>query len=289
MRKHVRVDRFGPLRESVHSLQLRAEQHFQLRREIDGTPLAILCCPGIQTKRPYLKIDLSPLQRKHLTLHPPAKGLSDRHRNLEIRSKSAPDSLKLVAFEEALPRRCLAELADHRHANQLAVLVGEAQHPSHDGELAVDRAVCGLVRSPLLHVSRDFRGPYRGHAPSTNEMPQVIEPRLHFPPISLPRRLVVALQIISNLLVANAVGARHQRLAERDSSLSSPEESLGLFLVLRARALAYRPSVRIVPHPEDRSIRAIPPSSSVDRAHLRSPFCTPSGGGKCAKGYPPFH
>src|SRR5216683_2287591 len=240
MRKHVRVDRFGPLRESVHSLQLRAEQHFQLRREIDGTPLAILCCPGIQTKRPYLKIDLSPLQRKHLTLHPPAKGLSDRHRNLEIRSKSAPDSLKLVAFEEALPRRCLAELADHRHANQLAILVGEAQHTSPHRELAVDRTVCGLVRSPLLHVSGGLCGPDRRHSPSSEEVPKVIEPCPHLPPMSFPRCLVVTLQIISDLLVANAVRARHQRLAERDSSLSSLEEPLGLFLVLRARALAYR-------------------------------------------------
>lgn len=79
-------------------------------------------------------------------------------------------------------------------------------------------------------------------------------------PISFPGRFMVALEIIGDLLVAHTVGTRHHRLSKHDSPFSSLEESHSLLLVLRTYALAYRPSVRVVLNPEDRSVRPIPPS-----------------------------
>jgi hypothetical protein len=84
----------------------------------------------------------------------------------------------LPALKEALPRRRLGKLANHGHAHQLAILVREPQHPAQDGKLAIDRAVGRALPSPLLRILGDLCRSDRHHPPTSEELPEVIEPCL---------------------------------------------------------------------------------------------------------------
>src|SRR2546425_12949256 len=67
--------------------------------------------------------------------------------------------------------------------------------------------------------------------------------------VARPRRFVVPVEVRSNLLVSDAIGARQTRLPDSHAPLALPEEAAGLGLFLYARALSNRPPVNVVLDP----------------------------------------
>ena len=70
--------------DGADPLDLRREERFQLRSEVDEPPLVILRPAGIQPDRSGVKIELPTLEREDLALGPPPERLGDRRRHPEI-------------------------------------------------------------------------------------------------------------------------------------------------------------------------------------------------------------
>ena len=81
------------------------------------------------------------LEREHLRLHPPAVGVGQVERRLKIGAEMSAHGVVLLALEEALARPGFLQLGEQGEAQELALLVGQAQHLAEHGQLAVHRAV----------------------------------------------------------------------------------------------------------------------------------------------------
>src|SRR2546427_2463960 len=69
--------------------------------------------------------------------------------------------------------------------------------------------------------------------------------------VARPRRFVVPVEVRSNLLVSDAIGARQTRLPDSHAPLALPEEAAGLGLFFYAPALSDPPPLYVVLYPPD--------------------------------------
>src|SRR3989441_10366451 len=80
------------------------------------------------------------------------------------------------------------------------------------------------------------------HDPSPREEPiEMFHSTRVLLQVARPRRLVVPLEVRSNLLVSDAISARQNRLPNSHAPLALPEEAAGLRLFLYAPSLSDRP------------------------------------------------
>jgi len=141
VREEKRDDAAELAAELLHALDLRGQGLRERRREIDHAALVVLDGARIEAQRALGEIELPALEHQDLVLHPPAVGVGNVRDDLQIRREVAAHRLILLRLEEALPRARFLELLEHGKAHQLAVLVGQAEHPAEDGELPIDPPV----------------------------------------------------------------------------------------------------------------------------------------------------
>ena len=141
---------------------------------------------------------------------------------LQVRPEPPADGVVLVALEEPGPRRCLLQLPDDGQPKDLPILVGEAQHPGQGGELPIDRAVRRAFLLAVADVGRDLRAADPRHTASSKELVEVGESGPGLPKGPLARCLVVAPEIVGNLVVSDPINARQDWLASRHPTFPTP-------------------------------------------------------------------
>src|SRR2546426_11410608 len=88
------------------------------------------------------------------------------------------------------------------------------------------------------------------HDPSPREEPiEMFHSARVLLQVARPRRVVVPLEVRSNLLISDAISARQNWLPNSHAPLALPEEAAGLGLFLYPPALSNPPSVDIVLYP----------------------------------------
>jgi len=102
MWEHVGNDRAGLLAELINAFELHSQEHLELGCEIGNSSVVILRSTGLQPEGSLLEVNLPTFKRENLTLGPPAEGICDRCRNLEISREIFPHRLKLLTLKETL-------------------------------------------------------------------------------------------------------------------------------------------------------------------------------------------
>src|SRR3989442_10790746 len=91
------------------------------------------------------------------------------------------------------------------------------------------------------------------HGPSPREEPiEMFHSARVLLQVARPRRVVVPLEVRSNLLISDAISARQNWLPNSHAPLALPEEAAGPRLLLSARGLSHPPSLGLEilpPHP----------------------------------------
>ena len=159
IREQIGDDLIECARQGSDTLDLVAHQRDQLRCEIHGAPLAILCGPWFGPLRSRGQIDLTHLHLQNLGLHPSAKRMGQRDGQLEIRALSQmfPHTVKVAALEEPGPRRRFLQEMNARDPEQLPTLLRQPQRLSQQSEFPID----GAVGQASGLACRDIRGETR--------------------------------------------------------------------------------------------------------------------------------